>query len=431
MRVAEPKDSREAKRSFWERHEHKFYRYGHIYANIYGQVIIDYLPQKPLRRPLKLLLIGYSHVFSLLLIVALPCYFGYNYAALMDTQDRRMQLLLYVSFANTLIKYVTVIVTYVANTFHFSGINARCTLQRARLEQQFAGYQLDNWPRRRFEVFMYLKFWLINFMMLIQVCSILAVAAPPADSAAAQLSRRLRVHYAIYAFVLWNYTENMADYFYYITASVLKYLQMLHLQLQQLLPLLQQLQRQRRGIALLRSCCLSERVELLRQHCEQILALYGQSFRLHQTQLLGLMLATLINNLTNLFTIFSLLATQTLADVSYPVLLSAAYALGFYLDTYVVTLINEHIKQELSNLAQTLREFCNQTAQHLPSLERELEQFSLLLLKQRLPMLCGLLHLDRRLIYVITVTAFSYFITLVQFDLYLRNTPSHPPAVQP
>lgn len=51
----------------------------------------------------------------------------------------------------------------------------------------------------------------------------------------------------------------------------------------------------------------------------------------------------------------------------------------------------------------------------------QIEHLSLELLNYQPPMLCGLLHLDRRLVYLIAVTAFSYFITLVQFDLYLRK----------
>ncbi|XP_064538620.1 gustatory receptor 10a [Drosophila montana] len=401
------------RRSFWERHEYKFYRYGHIYANIYGQVIIDYVPQRQMRSTLKTLLIGYSHVLSLLLIVVLPCYFGYNYRALTATDDRRMQLVLYVSFSNTLIKYATVIVTYMANTFHFRAINHGCTLQRARLEAAFAAsYRGPSWPKRSFELFMYFKFVLINIMMIAQVCGIFALAGAA--------NGQLRTQFAIYSFVLWNYTENMADYFYYINSSVLKYLRLLHLQLCAALGQLRRLQSQP-----LNHCGrLSHRIARLRACFGDIHALYVSSFRMHQFQLLGLMLTTLINNLTNFFTIFNMLATHSLANVPYPIVVSGLYALGFYVDTYIVTLVNEHIKVEQARLALTVRQFCDYPTPGTPRrrLSRELEQFSLQLLQYRQPMLCGLLHLDRRLIFIISVTAFSYFITLVQFDIYLRST---------
>lgn len=358
-------------RSFWERHEYKFYRYGHIYANIYGQVIIDYLPQKPLRAPFKALLIAYSHAFSLMLIVAIPCYFGYHFQSLTATDDRRMQLVLYVSFTNTLIKYVTVIVTYLANTFHFKDINHRCTLQRAKLEAAFAAsYHGPRKPKRSFERFMYFKFVLINIMMVIQVCGIFAVAGTERD---AEDSVCLRRQFAVYSFVLWNYTENMADYFYYINSSVLKYLRQLH---QQVLAMLDHLQRlgelpPRPAMLMMQSCRLCDRLAVLRSRFVQIHALYVQSFGMHQFQLLGLMLTTLINNLTNFFTIFNLLATQSLADVSYPIVVGAVYALGFYIDTYIVTLVNEHIKVELRYMSLTMRRFCDYPSLRPPSLDQE------------------------------------------------------------
>ncbi|KAM8720442.1 hypothetical protein ACLKA7_006482 [Drosophila subpalustris] len=407
------------RKSFWERHEHKFYKYGHIYANIYGQVMIDYMPQAPLQGPLKKLLIVYSHVLSLMLIVVVPCYFGYNYRQLMATIDRRLQLVLYVSFANTLIKYATVIVAYMANMLHFKAINHRCTWKRARLESKFAAnYHGPRSPKRRFELFMYYKFGLINVLMILQVCGIFAVA----DAA------KLRTQFAIYSFVLWNYTENMANYFYYINSSVLKYLRQLHQQLNSLLGQVQQLSKVRRngrggrGMFMFNCCQLCDQLSLLRQRFAEIRDLHVENFRMHQLQLIGLMLTTLINNLTNLFTIFSLLATHSLGHVSYPIVVSAVYALAFYLDTYIVTLVNEQIKLELCNLALTMRQFCSYPSLQPPRLDQELEHFSLQLLQHRQPMLCGLLHLDRRLIYLISVTALSYFITLVQFDLYLRTT---------
>lgn len=358
-------------RSFWERHEYKFYRYGHIYANIYGQVIIDYLPQKPLRAPFKALLMAYSHAFSLMLIVAIPCYFGYHFQSLTATDDRRMQLVLCVSFANTLIKYVTVIVTYLANTFHFKDINHRCTLQRAKLEAAFAAsYHGPRGPKRSFERFMYFKFVLINIMMVIQVCGIFAVAGTETD---AEDAVGLRRQFAIYSFVLWNYTENMADYFYYINSSVLKYLRQLHQQVHAMLAQLRRLRGQppRPGMLMMQSCRLCDHLALLRSRFVEIHKLYVHSFGMHQFQLLGLMLTTLINNLTNFFTIFNLLATQSLADVSYPVVVSALYALGFYIDTYIVTLVNEQIKVELRHLSLTMRRFCDYPSLRPPSLDQE------------------------------------------------------------
>lgn len=433
--------------SFWERHEYKFYRYGHIYANIYGQVLIDYMPQAPLQAPLKTLLIVYSHAFSLMLIVVVPCYFGYNYRELTATIDQRMQLVLYVSFANTLIKYATVIVTYLANTLHFKAINHRCTLKRSRLESNFkADYHGPRWPSKSFEMFMYYKFFLINIMMIIQVCGIFAVAGGSDTDAKVQNAAKLRMQFAIYSFVLWNYTENMADYFYYINSSVLKYLRQLHQQLRLLLRQVRQLSNgrrcgSRRGMFMINCGRLCDRLSLLRLRFTEIHDLYVENFRMHQLQLLGLMLTTLINNLTNFFTIFNLLATHSLAHVSYLIVVSVVYALAFYLDTYIVTLVSEQIKFELHNLTLTMRQFCSYPSLQPPSLDQEvpnliintnsfklslyplqLEHFSLQLLQHRQPMLCGLLHLDRRLIYLISVTAFSYFITLVQFDLYLRTT---------
>ncbi|EDV99836.1 gustatory receptor 10a [Drosophila grimshawi] len=416
----------DGKQSFWERHQYKFFRYGHIYASIYGQVIIDYVPQQPLRPALKALLIAYSHVFSLMLIVVLPCYFGYNYRWLMATDDRRMQLVLYVSFANTLIKYATVIVTYMEIMFKFKASNQRCTLQRVSLEAAFdASYHGSRWPMKSFEKFMYIKFGLINMMMITQVCGIFAVAGTvDGDSDGG----KLRFQFAIYSFVLWNYTENMADYFYYMSSCVLKYLRQLHVQLHSALGQLGRLapysQRHpmRRGMLLMKCCRLCDRIAVLRRRFTQIHALHLGSMRMHQVQLLGLMLTTLINNLTNFFTIFNLLATQSMAGVPFPIVASGLYALCFYLDTYIVTLVIEYIKTEQARLVLTMRRFCDYSSLDLPNLSQEVEHFSLLLMQYRQPMLCGLLHLDRRLIYLISVTAFSYFITLVQFDIYLRIT---------
>ncbi|KAH8304743.1 hypothetical protein KR044_004222, partial [Drosophila immigrans] len=412
------------KPTFWERHEAKFYTFGHFYANIYGQVMIDYMPHEPLRGPLKVLLIGYSHAFSVLLIVVVPCYFGYNYRLLMAAVDSRMQLVLYVGFVNTLIKYVTVVLTYMANTFHFAGINHGSTVRRARLEADFvAGYRGPRWPKRRFEVFMYYKFLLINTMMIVQVCGIFAGAGGEADDEDAKASSRLRTQFAIYSFILWNYTEHMADYFFWMNSNVLKYLRLLQQQLLRVLRQVRFLARgRRRGMFMVNCGRLCDRLSELRGNLSEIHQLYVESFRTHQMQLLGLTLTTLINNLTNFFTIFNLVSSHSLAGASYPVLISAVYALTYYLDTYIVTLVNEQIKQEMSNLGLVVRQFSGYPSLQPPSLEQELEQFSLQILQHRPPMLCGLLYLDRRLIYLIAVTAFSYFITLVQFDMYLRNT---------
>lgn len=153
--------------TFWDRHEFKFYQYGHVYAVIYGQVVIDYVPQKALKRPVKVFLICYSHLFSLVLIVVLPGYFCYHFRTLTDSVDPRLQLLLYVSFANTAIKYATVIVTYLANTVHFEAINQKCTYRRMHLEMEFKKAPKE--PKIPFEFFMYFKFCLINLMMIIQV----------------------------------------------------------------------------------------------------------------------------------------------------------------------------------------------------------------------------------------------------------------------
>ncbi|KAH8256532.1 hypothetical protein KR038_000733 [Drosophila bunnanda] len=410
--MSEPESRREP--SFWDRHEFKFYQYGHVYAVIYGQVVIDYIPQRRLKRSVKVLLLLWGHLFSLLLIVVLPGYFGYHFRTLTDTRDRRLQLLLYVSFANTAIKYATVIVTYVANTVHFEAINQRCTLQRMQLEREFRDAPSE--PKDPFEFLMYFKFCLINLMMMIQVIGIFAQYGE--DSQKEGMVSRVRVHFAIYAFVLWNYTENMADYCYWINASVLKYYRQLNLQLGSLQ---EEMMGLRPGGMLLQRCCgLSDRVEELRRRCTEIHGLQRESFRMHQFQLIGLMLSTLINNLTNFYTLFHMLAKQSLDEVSVPVLVGSAYATGFYIDTYIVTLVNEHIKLELEGVALTMRRFSEPSTWE-ERLTREIEHFSLELLNCQPPMLCGLLHLDRRLVYLIAVTAFSYFITLVQFDLYLRK----------
>ncbi|EDW78330.1 uncharacterized protein Dwil_GK19244 [Drosophila willistoni] len=415
----QPTDTTSEPLSFWDRHEYKIYKYGHIYAFIYGQVIIDYVPQKPMRAPLKTFLIAYSHVLSLMLIVVLPCYFGYYFRELTESRDRRMQLLLYVYFANTAIKYVTVIVTYLANMVHFTAINHRCTMQRLKLERAFARTYVhgSKYPKQRFEFFMYFKFCLINIMMVIQVCGIFAIYGSEAES-----QSHIRMHFAIYGFVLWNYTENMADYFYFINGSVLKYLRQLHIQVQMAWQDCCKLRQ-------LHSAQMCDRLEELRRCFNQIYALHRESFRMHQLQLMGLMLATLINNLTNLFTIFNMLAKQTLEEISYPIVVSSLYALGFYIDTYIVTLLNEHIKMELQSLTLSMRRFSELETLDI-RLDREIEEFSLLFMlmggdqdeDRGHVMLCGMLHLDRRLVYLIAVTAFAYFITLVQFDLYLRKS---------
>ncbi|XP_030380833.1 gustatory receptor 10a [Scaptodrosophila lebanonensis] len=398
--------------SFWQRHELKFYRYGHIYASIYGQAVIDYVPQRPMRPILKKLSIVYGHVLSLLLILVLPCYFGYHYQELTKTRDHRMQLLLYVSFSNTLIKLATVIVTYIANTVHFKAINHRCTLLRQRLEALFArSLCRSSRNRRRFEFFMYFKFCLINLMMIIQACGICALRG----------ESWLRMLFAIYGFVLWNYTENMADYFYWISHSVLKYHRQLNVQLRTVSRQFRKLGALPRGGMLPHHCCrLCDRLALLRERFIEINALHEESLEMHQFQLLGLMLTTLINNLTNLFTLFNMLSKQSLEEISYPVLIYILYALGFYIDTYIVTLVNENIKEEMEHIALTVRRFTEQATLDV-RLDQEIEHFSLQLLQWRQPYLCGLLHLDRRLVYLINVTAFSYFITLVQFDLYLGS----------
>ncbi|KAH8344932.1 hypothetical protein KR067_010994 [Drosophila pandora] len=398
--------------TFWDRHEFKFYQYGHVYAVIYGQVVIDYVPQKALKRPIKVFLICYSHLFSLVLIVVLPGYFCYHFRTLTDSVDPRLQLLLYVSFANTAIKYATVIVTYLANTVHFEAINQKCTYRRMHLEKEFKKAPKE--PKIPFEFFMYFKFCLINLMMIIQVCGIFAQYGEGEKGTVSQV----RVHFSIYAFVLWNYTENMADYCYWINASVLKYYRQLNIQLDHLRQDMANLKPT--GMLLHRCCELSDRLEVLRRRCQEIKDLQKESFRMHQFQLMGLMLSTLINNLTNFYTLFHMLVKQSLEDVSYPVLVGSFYATGFYIDTYIVALMNEHIKQELEGMALTMRRFSEPPERDV-RLTREIEHFSLELLNCQPPMLCGILHLDRRLVYLIAVTAFSYFITLVQFDLLLRK----------
>ncbi|XP_054738007.1 gustatory receptor 10a [Anastrepha obliqua] len=409
--------------SFWERNKHIIYKYGHIYATLYGLMVINYIPQSPTYTLPHRIAVIYGHVLSVFLIVVLPVYFAHNISALTETRDQRGQLLLLVNFANTLLKYITVVVTYVANFAHYTAIRA-VTRKRQQLEDDFnSSLQMlpvyDEGPRRQFEAMLLFKFGLINAMMAVQVANILYQHFTGAHP--------VLVYIAVYTFVLWNYTENMADYFYFINSSALKFYQQLNQQLRQVVretKLLHyfRLCGQRRGTVPHLCGLLCERLDTLAQRYQQINLLYQDSLTMHQFQILGLVFITLISNLTNSFILFNLFVKHSQARASPAIVLNALHAIIFYVDTYIVALVSENISLELRNINQTLRQF-NQVGDLDVRLQQTIECFTLFLMNNRVEVrICGLFVLDRRLTYLTAATGFSYFITLVQFDLNLTGT---------
>ncbi|XP_011184666.2 gustatory receptor 10a [Zeugodacus cucurbitae] len=407
--------------SFWERHKHNIYKYGHIYATLYGLMVINYIPQRPTNTFTHRLAVIYGHALSVCLIVVLPIYFARNISALTDARDQRGHLLLLVNFANTLLKYITVVVTYVANFAHYAAIRA-VTRVRQQLEDDFdrslramPAYD-DERPRQQFEAMLLFKFGLINAMMAVQVANILYQHFNGAHP--------VRVHIAVYTFVLWNYTENMADYFYFINSSALKFYQQLNQQLRQVLrenKLLHyfRLRGQRRGTIPHLCGLLCDRLDTLAQRYQQINRLYQDSLTMHQFQILGLVFITLISNLTNSFILFNLFVKHSEARASPAIVLNALHAIIFYVDTYIVALVSENISLELRNINQTMRQF-NQLAALDARLQQTLEGFALYVMNNRVEVrICGLFVLDRSLTYLTAAAALSYFITLVQFDLNL------------
>lgn len=344
--------------SFWERHKHNIYKYGHIYATLYGLMVINYIPQRSTNTFAYRLANIYGHALSICLIVVLPIYFVRNISALTAAHDQRGQLLQLVNFANTLLKYITVVVTYIANFAHYAAIRA-VTRERQQLEDDFDGSLraatgYDEHPRRQFEAMLLFKFALINAMMVVQVGNILFQHFTGAHS--------VRVYIAIYTFVLWNYTENMADYFYFINSSALKFYQQLNQQLRQVVreaKLLHyfRLCGQRRGTVPHFCGLLCDRLDTLVQRYQQINRLYQDSLTMHQFQILGMVFITLISNLTNSFILFNLFVKHSGASASPAIVLNALHAIIFYVDTYIVALVSENISLEMQNINQTLRQF--------------------------------------------------------------------------
>ncbi|XP_023306022.2 gustatory receptor 10a [Lucilia cuprina] len=405
--------------SFWEKHKDNIYIFGHIYATLYGLVVINYIPKISTKSLKHYVAVIYSHILSFFIIVILPIYFAYNLNNLVETKDRRWQLQLLVNFSNTLIKYCTIIVTYIANFVHYKAI--RCvTKRRQRLEDEFNEcYSGAEMPRKRFEFMLLFKFGLINAMMAVQIAQILYqyyMGAHP-----------VRVYFQIYTFILWNYTENMADYFYFINCSALKFIRQLQQQVQGILRENKlyyyfKLRGQRRGT--LNHLCglLSDRLEFLSLKYLDIYHLYEDSVKMHQFQMLGLILNTLISNLTNLFTLFNLLFKHSsMADKIPDIVLNFIFAIIFYIDTYIVTLISDRIIVEIKRTQGIMRQFSQ-----LPMLDKRLDETSeklslLLLTYEGRFRICGLFYLDRHLTYLTAATGFSYFITLVQFDINWSN----------
>ncbi|XP_061391483.1 gustatory receptor 10a-like [Musca vetustissima] len=406
--------------SFWEKYKDKIYIFGHVYANLYGLVVINYIPTIPTKSFKHYLAVVYSHVVSFVVILILPLYFVYSIHDLVETKDRRWQLQLVVNFSNTLIKYCMVVITYIANFVHYKDIR-QITQHRQWLEDEFnrSSVGMDEVPRKRFEFMLLFKFGLINAMMLVQVAQILNeyfLGGHP-----------VRVYFQIYTFFLWNYTENMADYFYFINCSALKFYRQLHQKLQQMVEenrsfVVYCRRRKRAGLLGQLCCVLSDRLQEFGKCYWQIYDLYKDSIRLHQFQILGLIFTTLISNLTNLFTLFNLLFKHhseynTLTGI----FLHFIFAIIFYIDTYIVTMISDQIENEVKAIKKTLKEFAE-----IPGLdwrlEETLENLSLALITfDGRFRICGLFYLDRHLTFLTAATGLSYFITLVQFDINWNN----------
>lgn len=354
--------------SFWERHKDNIYVFGHIYATLNGLVVINYIPNISTRTFKHCAAIIYSHIVSFIIIIVLPLYFTWNIHNLVEAQDRRWQLQLLVNFSNTLIKYCTVIVTYIANFVHYKAI--RCiTKRRQSLEDEFNTHynDLELLPRKRFEFMLLFKFGLINAMMAVQIAQILHQWYLGTNC--------MRIYFQIYTFILWNYTENMADYFYFINCSALKFIRQLQEQLNAILRENKlfyyfKLQQRRRGVFNHLCGLLSDRLECLSQRYLDIYRLYEDSVRMHQFQMLGLLLNTLISNLTNFFTLFNLIVKHSemkekLADI----VVNFLFAIIFYIDTYIVTLISDDIITEIERIHHIMKQFAQ-----LPMLDKRIDE---------------------------------------------------------
>ncbi|XP_065369918.1 gustatory receptor 10a-like [Calliphora vicina] len=407
------------KPSFWEKHKDNIYIFGHIYATLYGLVVINYIPKISTKSLKYYVAVIYSHIVNIFIIVILPIYFVWNINNLVETKDRRWQLQLLVNFSNTLIKYCTIIITYIANFVHYKAIRS-ITKRRQSLEDDFnQRYSGTEVPRKRFEFMLLFKFGLINAMMGVQIAEILYQYHMG--------SHPVRVYFQIYTFILWNYTENMADYFYFINCSALKFIRQLQQQVHEILRENKlyyyfKMRHRRQGTVNHLCCLLSDRLEFISSRYLDIYRLYGDSVKMHQFQMLGLILNTLISNLTNLFTLFNLLFKHsTNADNIPDIVLNFIFAIIFYIDTYIVTLISDKIIVEIERTHRIMRQFSQ-----LPMLDKRLdetsEKFSLFLISYNGRFrICGLFYLDRHLTYLTAATGFSYFITLVQFDINWNN----------
>ncbi|KAM7342083.1 gustatory receptor 10a-like [Cochliomyia hominivorax] len=405
--------------SFWEKHRDNIYIFGHIYATINGLIVINYIPKISTKSFKHYLAMVYSHVLNVIIIAILPIYFTCNINNLVENRDHRWQLQLLVNFSNTFIKYCTIIVTYIANFVHYNAIRS-ITKRRQCLEDDFDKcFTGTEMPRKRFEFMLLFKFGLINAMMVVQIAQILYQYYMGVHV--------VKVYFQIYTFMLWNYTENMADYFYFINCSALKFIRQLQQEVQEILREYKlyyyfKISRQRCGTLNHLCCLLSDRLEFLAQKYVNIYRLYEDSVKMHQFQMLGLILNTLISNLTNLFTLFHLFFKHTSMMDKFPdIVLNLIFAIIFYIDTYIVTMISDEIIIEIEAIGRIMRRFAQ-----LPTLDKRLEQtselFSLLLISYKGRFrICGLFYLDRHLTYLTAATGFSYFITLVQFYINWNN----------
>lgn len=356
------------KPSFWEKHKDNIYIFGHIYATVNGLVVINYIPKISNKSLKYYLSVIYSHILNLIIIVILPFYFACNFNNLVEAKDRRWQLQLLVNFSNTFIKYCTVIVTYIANFVHYKAIRS-ITKRRQCLEDDFnKRYTGTEMPRKRFEFMLLFKFGLVNAMMAVQIAQILYQYYMGAHA--------VRVYFQIYTFMLWNYTENMADYFYFINCSALKFIRQLQQQIRGILRENKlfyyfQVAGQRHGTINHLCCLLSDRLEFLAERYLNIYHLYEDSVKMHQFQMLGLILNTLISNLTNLFTLFNLFFKHSASqrDRTADIVLNFIFAIIFYIDTYIVTLISDEIIVEIDRTCGVMRQFTQ-----LPMLDKRLEE---------------------------------------------------------
>lgn len=353
--------------SFWERHKENIYIFGHIYATFNGLVVINYIPKISSKSLKHYMAVIYSHMLSFFIILVLPIYFAWNINNLVETKDRRWQLQLLVNFSNTLIKYFTVVVTYIANFVHYEAIRS-VTKRRQCLEDEFnRRYSGTESPRKHFEFMLLLKFGLVNAMMGVQIAQILYQYYMG--------SHHVQVYFQIYTFMLWNYTENMADYFYFINCSALKFIRQLQNQVHEIfrenkLYYYFKLKQYRRGTLSHLCCLLSDRLEFLSSRYLDIYRLYEDSVNMHQFQMFGLILNTLISNLTNFFTLFNLLFKPSInADKISVIVLNFAFAIIFYIDTLIVTLISDLIIVEIEKLYRTMRQFSQ-----LPMLDKRLDE---------------------------------------------------------